>query len=89
MSDDLSMQALEGDMTRRARQSLSAGCDVVLHCNGDMDEMKAVAAGVRGLSGQSARRAEAALSQLPLRPEPFDRREAEARFDALLSGAGS
>jgi beta-N-acetylhexosaminidase len=89
MSDDLSMQALEGDMTRRARQSLSAGCDVVLHCNGDMVEMKAVAAGVRGLSGQSARRAEAALSRLPLRPEPFDRREAEACFDALLSGAGS
>jgi beta-N-acetylhexosaminidase len=89
MSDDLSMQALEGDMTSRARQSLSAGCDVVLHCNGDMAEMKAVAAGVRGLSGPSARRAEAALSRLPLRPEPFDRREAEARFDALLAGAGS
>lgn len=46
MSDDLSMKALEGDMARRARQSLAAGCDVVLHCNGDMAEMKAVAAGL-------------------------------------------
>lgn len=89
MSDDLSMQALQGNMSRRARQSLSAGCDVVLHCNGNMAEMKAVAAGVRDLSGRAALRAEAALARLPRRPEPFDRQEAEARFDALLSGAGS
>ncbi len=89
MSDDLSMQALEGDMTLRARQSLAAGCDVVLHCNGNMAEMRAVAAGVRTLSGRAARRAEAALARLPKRPEPFDRREAEARFDALLEGASA
>jgi beta-N-acetylhexosaminidase len=87
MSDDLSMKALDGDMARRARQSLAAGCDVVLHCNGDMTEMKAVAAGARSLSGRAALRAEAALARLPRRPEPLDRREAEARFDALLSGA--
>lgn len=89
MSDDLSMQALEGDMTLRARRSLAAGCDVVLHCNGNMAEMRAVAAGVRALSGRAARRAEAALARLPRRPEPFDRREAEARFDALMAGAAS
>lgn len=89
MSDDLSMQALEGDMTLRARRSLAAGCDVVLHCNGNMAEMRAVAAGVRALSGRAARRAEAALARLPRRPEPFDRREAEARFDALMVGAAS
>lgn len=89
MSDDLSMQALEGDMTARARQSLSAGCDVVLHCNGNMDEMRAVAAGTGALSGLSARRAEAAMLRIPRRPEPLDRREAEARFDALLAGASA
>ncbi len=87
MSDDLSMKALDGEMARRARQSLSAGCDVVLHCNGDMAEMKAVAAGVGALSGSAARRAEAALARIPRRTEPLDRREAEARFDALLAGA--
>ncbi|MFM8754445.1 MAG: beta-N-acetylhexosaminidase [Phenylobacterium sp.] len=87
MSDDLSMQALDGGMTRRARQSLSAGCDVVLHCNGDMAEMKSVAAGVQALSGLAARRAEAALARIPGRPEPLDRQDAEHRFDALLASA--
>ena len=86
MSDDLSMKALSGTLTERARRSLSAGCDVVLHCNGDMAEMKAVAAGVRTLSGKAARRAEAALARIPRRPEPLDRAEAEARFEALLAG---
>ncbi len=87
LSDDLSMKALDGDLTQRARRSLSAGCDVVLHCNGDMAEMKAVAAGAGLLSGTAARRAEVALARIPRRPEPLDRREAEARFDALLAGA--
>ena len=87
MSDDLSMQALDGGMTLRARQSLSAGCDVVLHCNGDMAEMKSVAAGVQALSGLAARRAEAALARIPGRPEPLDRQDAEHRFDALLASA--
>ncbi len=43
MSDDLSMEALAGDLGARARSSLAAGCDVVLHCNGRMAEMEAVA----------------------------------------------
>lgn len=89
MSDDLSMQALAGDLTERARRSHSAGCDVVLHCNGDMTEMKAVAAGTRELGGVAARRAEAALARIPRRPEPFDRQASEARLEALLSGAGA
>lgn len=42
ISDDLSMHALSGEMGERANKSLSAGCDVVLHCNGDMDEMLAL-----------------------------------------------
>ena len=45
VSDDLSMKALRGSMTGRAAGALAAGCDVALHCNGDMAEMEAVAAG--------------------------------------------
>jgi beta-N-acetylhexosaminidase len=80
MSDDLSMKALKGDFAGRARRSLRAGCDVVLHCNGDMSEMRAVMAGTKTLAGHAKRRADAALARLPRTPEPFDEAEARARF---------
>jgi len=86
MSDDLSMKALSGDFTDRARASLAAGCDVVLHCNGDMAEMKAVVAGCRPLAGRAKARAAAALGRLAKVPEPFDAAEARARFDAAFDG---
>ena len=44
MSDDISMNALSGTVAERSRAALTAGCDVVLHCNGDLTEMVAVAA---------------------------------------------
>ena len=86
MSDDLSMKALGGEFADRARNSLAAGCDVVLHCNGDMAEMKAVLAGTKALSGQALRRAKAALGRLAKVPEPFDLDEARTRFDAAFDG---
>ncbi|HEX3701540.1 MAG TPA: beta-N-acetylhexosaminidase [Phenylobacterium sp.] len=86
MTDDLSMKALTGGFTERARDSLAAGCDVVLHCNGDMGEMRAVVAGVGELKGRAARRAAAALARIPRRPEPLDVAEATARFEAAFEG---
>ena len=86
MTDDLSMKALSGDFAQRARDSLAAGCDVVLHCNGDMTEMQAVMAGTRALSGRSAQRARAALGRLASDLEPFDVEEGRARFDAAFNG---
>lgn len=50
ISDDLSMKALRGSLDQLAKASLDAGCDVVLHCNGQMDEMRLVASGTRALS---------------------------------------
>jgi beta-N-acetylhexosaminidase len=84
MSDDLSMKALSGDFRDRARQSIAAGCDVVLHCNGDMAEMKPVVEGAGALKGRAARRAEAALARLARAPEPLDVEAARARFAAAL-----
>lgn len=86
MSDDISMKALDGAMEDRTRDALAAGCDVVLHCNGDLAEMEAVAGGARELSGKAARRAAAALARIPTAAEPFDAREARARFDAAFEG---
>jgi beta-N-acetylhexosaminidase len=86
MSDDLSMKALSGNFASRAKASLKAGCDVVLHCNGDMAEMRAVAEGTGVLRGQARRRADAALARLARLPEPFDEAEARSRFAAAFPG---
>jgi beta-N-acetylhexosaminidase len=42
MSDDLCMKALRGTPSALARQTLNAGCDLVLHCNGDFDAMQEI-----------------------------------------------
>jgi len=86
MSDDLSMKALSGDFRQRAKDSLSAGCDVVLHCNGDMAEMDAVMSGVGKLSKEGRRRAQAVMGRLVKVVEPFDVDQARARFDAAFDG---
>ena len=63
MSDDISMGALSGAIENRARAAIAAGCDLVLHCNGRLDEMQAVAAAVPLLAGEAAARSEAALAR--------------------------
>ncbi len=62
MSDDISMKALSGDFATKTAAILAAGCDVVLHCNGVMEEMEAVAAKADVLSGKALSRAERALA---------------------------
>ena len=62
MSDDISMGALSGSIAERTRAAIAAGIDVVLHCNGKLDEMQAVAAAAPELAGDASRRAAAALA---------------------------
>jgi beta-N-acetylhexosaminidase len=62
MSDDISMNALSGSLSERTRAAIAAGCDIVLHCNGELSEMVEVAAEAPALAGDAARRAEAALA---------------------------
>jgi beta-N-acetylhexosaminidase len=73
MSDDVSMGALSGTIGERTKAAIAAGCDVVLHCNGTLDEMQEVAGNVPHLSDEAARRAEAALAA----------RETASEFDAV------
>lgn len=85
MSDDLSMKALAGDFGDRTRAALKAGCDVVLHCNGDMAEMTAIARETPKLRGLAKRRAQAALGRLARTPEPLDIDDARARFNSVFA----
>ena len=89
MSDDLSMQALDGSLGERAKAAQIAGCDVVLHCNGKMDEMKQVAAEAKALNGQALKRAFHAMSQLALEraDAAFEPGAAETRLKQLLAEA--
>lgn len=84
MCDDLSMKALGGDFGSRREAALAAGCDVVLHCNGDQSEMDAIADGLTGLVGDAKRRLDAATALLAP-PRAFDRGQAEARLAELLA----
>jgi beta-N-acetylhexosaminidase len=84
ISDDLSMKALDGPLSVRTKAALFAGCDIVLHCNGNLDEMKEVASELKPLDGQHLRRADHALSHLAA-PDAFDPAAAEARLTELLS----
>jgi beta-N-acetylhexosaminidase len=86
MSDDVSMNALSGTLAERSRAALSAGCDMVLHCNGKLDEMREVAAAAPTLEGEPARRAEAALKQRQ-DPVPFDVDAARTEFTAMMAAA--
>lgn len=65
MTDDIGMGALSGDMALRSRAALEAGCDVILHCNGDAAEMECVAAAAGRMPAAAQARADAALAARP------------------------
>jgi len=84
MSDDISMGALSGGVAERSRAALAAGCDIVLHCNGDLPEMAAVAGTVPELAGEAAKRAEIALAARTA-PEEFDVAAARRVFTRMVA----
>lgn len=85
MSDDISMKALRGTVGETSRAALSAGCDVILHCNGDMDEMKKVARAAMPLSGDAERRANAAEAVIAGGAKQADEATLRAEYEELVA----
>ena len=88
--DDLSMKALDGGLDELTRQALDAGCDAVLHCNGNPEEMQAVASAVRPLTGAASERLARSFSMREKsknKMPPVGTDEAADRIAALLAEA--
>ncbi|HVV93830.1 MAG TPA: glycoside hydrolase family 3 N-terminal domain-containing protein, partial [Hyphomicrobiales bacterium] len=88
LTDDLSMQALQGPLGARAAAAFAAGCDMALHCNGRLAEAEEIAGASPLLAGAAARRADAARAALA-RPEPFAVEEAAATLARLFGAAAA
>ncbi len=86
MSDDVSMRALSGSIAERTAAALAAGCDLVLHCNGRLDEMREVAGACRPLDGRAAARAARALAARRS-PQSMNMAAARAEFARLTAPA--
>ncbi|MHA1599667.1 MAG: beta-N-acetylhexosaminidase [Alphaproteobacteria bacterium] len=85
VSDDLSMQALQGGLAERATNALAAGCDIALHCNGKAAEMTAVADAVPELTAEAQRRLTAATARLG-QPPAVEMQAMQAQLDSLMAG---
>ena len=85
LSDDISMEALQGDFRSRAAAFFAAGGDIALHCNGDLAEAEGVAAASPLVKDKTLERVERAFSWLKTEPEPFDPVDAAAKLDAALA----
>lgn len=84
VSDDLSMKALKGSFAERTNKVLEAGCDLVLHCNGDMVEMEEIASHTPALTRLTLERLEKVKKRLPVVPGG-DVLRFESRLDSLIS----
>ncbi|MDP0925831.1 glycoside hydrolase family 3 N-terminal domain-containing protein [Paracoccus onubensis] len=83
MTDDISMNALPGTEAERAAAAISAGCDLVLHCNGDIAAMEPVVAAAGVMNAGAQQRAERALI-MRQNPEPADPEALLAEYHKLI-----
>ncbi|WP_246218004.1 beta-N-acetylhexosaminidase [Jiella pacifica] len=88
MSDDMSMKALSGDLYDLSAAALTAGCDVVLHCNGEMDEMRRVARAAQPLAGDAKRRADACEAVIARGAGTADLEALRGEYTSLMAKVG-
>ncbi|MDZ4095499.1 MAG: glycoside hydrolase family 3 N-terminal domain-containing protein, partial [Paracoccaceae bacterium] len=85
MTDDIAMQALAGTKAERAAAAIAAGCDLVLHCNGDLTDRASVATAAGQMKSLTLRRARAALAQRHA-PDAVDIGALEVELSGILDG---
>lgn len=84
LSDDISMKALKGDLEDLTNAILNAGCDIVLHCNGKMEEMTKIAKAIKPLSNNAADKLKAAIALIK-KPLVVDRQDLDSQITQLAS----
>ena len=85
VSDDVTMKALKGDVGALSLAAVEAGCDAILHCNGDLHEMERVARATPRLSEAGLRRLARGNAMLPQRAEELNIAAALGRIETLLA----
>jgi beta-N-acetylhexosaminidase len=85
MSDDIGMEALEGDFASRSAGVVAAGCDAALHCSGKMDEMVSVASAVPSMSAEAESRLARAMASTRIEADDLDFAQEIAKRDLLLA----
>jgi beta-N-acetylhexosaminidase len=87
ISDDIGMGALSGDVSARALAAIKAGCDLALHCSGDLDEGRAICAGLPEIGSEASRRLDQAVAWAADLSGAMSYEQAASRRDALLAYA--
>ncbi|HZF78064.1 MAG TPA: beta-N-acetylhexosaminidase [Acetobacteraceae bacterium] len=87
VSDDLAMGAVAGTSNRLAEEAIEAGCDLVLHCTGRLDETAAVLSSCPRVSDASAARMAAAKRAVQRARRPLDSSALLAMRDGALASA--
>jgi beta-N-acetylhexosaminidase len=77
------MEALQGNLSTRTAASMAAGCDIALHCKGDLAEMQAVASAAGDMSNVTLQRVAAALAWRHA-PSDVDTAALEAELGLLM-----
>jgi beta-N-acetylhexosaminidase len=78
---------LRGEPGALARQAIAAGCDLVLHCNGDPTETAALLEGCPALSAMAQSRLAEARARMEGQLRPLDPVALVAARDAHLAAA--
>lgn len=89
LTDDIDMEALDGTIPERSARAHAAGCDIILNCWANSDDMQAICEVLPAMSDATTRRLDRALEHTRIAPTMAEQQgELLARRDALLALAG-